>query len=638
MTKILLSQLETLPEKEGVYCVYNRQKRVLFAGIAESVKNEVEKILKEKKSFWKEVEIAQIEFLETANTDLIKLFAQTIRRKNPLYNISLNDQKLYPHLKLTREKYSRLLVTRKIENDKAEYFGAFLPETKVRFLLDFLNRTFRLRSCTIDIDGNFPLPCTQFYEKYCVAPCVDNLCDERAYIEFVGLVRLFLSNNTENLERFLFKQIDSASEILDFETARKWRDILLNVQIMNSEKDLQVRLDDAVDSYEIEEKNKHVFIRLVTQRGRKILGNRVFLFENPQNFTPEIILPQFLWQYYQYHSPKEIRLRQDFPSRKFLAKVLTRRENRLINIIIIKENSKKITTERAFGRTEFEFNFKQIKPTANSRTIQYELKKEFGLKILPERIECYDAAHISGTNFVAAKVVWEKGKFLTGENKYWLLDEKSELKTLEKGVEKNFEIDGKLPDLILIDGGKSQLNIVLNVLSKFHERKFAVIAAVKPPHRHNQISHFINETGKIFEMKSQSDAMQTLVKLRDSAHELANRIHRTQRDTAHFYELAGLLPILNEKERNELIRKFGSIKRLKDGAQEDFIDLLGDKNGRKVFFLLKMKEKNQPVEIKPLIVQIGFDAENGKAEDLQPLKLMNKELKTGKRTGGGDRN
>ena len=624
MTKNLLSQIETLPDCEGVFCLYDEQKKPLYIGVAQNIREKVDKILSDKNSFLKESKIARIEFEKSSNTDLINLFTKTIRRKKPLFNISLAEQKLYPHLKITREKFPRLLVTRRIETDKAEYFGAFLPETGVRFLLDFLNRTFRLRSCTITIDGSFPLPCTQFYEKRCVAPCVENICDEAEYDEFVKLTRLFLQNKRENLESYLLGQTESAADVLDFEKAVFWRDILLNVQKTWDDKNLQLWLSDAVDSFEVEEKNGFIFLYVVTQRGRKILGKRVFVFESLRGFTPEFILSQTLWQFYQFHAPKEIRAATDFPNRQFLAEVLSRRENRKIKINVIKPGEKKITTERAFGRTRFEFDLRQIKPQLDYRTIQNELKKEFDLKALPKRIEVFDAAHISGTDSVAAKVVWEDGRFLVDENEYWLLDEKSELEMLAKGIEKSYRENSRLPDLVLVDGGKLQLNAALNVLKKLNKRKFSVIAAVKPPLRHNEVSHFISELGKTFPMKPESEAMQLLVRLRDEAHDLANRTHRTQRDTTHFYELANLLPFLNEEERSRLLQKFGSIKKIKQAVQKDLIELFDTKRSDKILLELNKTYTKKTVKIKPLIVPIRFDEPNGDAGDLQPLKLMHR--------------
>jgi excinuclease ABC subunit C len=624
MTRKLALKIENLPDEEGIFCFYNEQKQPFYVGVAKNIKEEVGKTLSDKHSFLNNSKIDQIKFAKSTDKNLIKLFAETIRRRKPLFNISLAEQNLYPHLKITGEEFPRLLVTRKIETDGADYFGAFLPETGLRFLLDCLNRTFRLRNCTIPIDGNFPVPCTQFYEKRCVAPCVENICDKTAYVGFVQLVRLFLEDKRESLEISLQEKIASAADVLDFETAAFWRDILLSVHSILNEKDLQLRLDYAIDSVEITEKNEEIFIYLVTQRGRKILGKRVFAFEKRNNFALEFFLTQFLWQFYQFHAPKEIRTALDFPNRNFLSEVLSRRENRKIEINVAKSADRKITTERAFGHTKFEFDFRQIKLPLGFRDIQNDLVKEFNLKRLPKRIECFDVAHISGTNFVAAKAVWVDGEFLANEYQFWVFEENNELKMLGKGIEKSFETNETLPDLVLIDGGKPQLNAALNALEKSRQRKFSLIAAVKPPRRHNEISHFIAESGEIFAMKPDSDAMQLLVRLRDEAHEIANHIHRAIRDTSHFYELASILPDLSEKERNSLLQKFGSIKNLKRTVESDFVEMFGNKKGKKIFVALNSDNFDKKLSLKSLIVPVRYDDPNGEATNLQPLRLRHK--------------
>lgn len=624
MIKNSILQTRNLPECEGIFCFYDEQSQLLYAGIAEDIKLEVEKILSAENSFSIRLKNADVKFTKPFGADLINLFAAIIRSEKPLYNISLAEQRLYPHLKITGEKFPRLLVTRKIESDEAEYFGAFLPETGVRFLLDFLNRTFRLRNCAIPIDGDFPLPCTQFYEKRCHAPCVESICDKGSYAEFVKLVKLFLQNRRENLEICLLEKIESAAEKLDFETATFWRDIRLNIQNVWKNKDLRLWLNDAVDTLKIEEKNGEIFLYLVTQRRRKVLGKRVFVFQKSASFSTASVLEQTLWQFYQFHAPGEIRVMKDFPNRKFLADVLTRRENRQIKINVVKPRDKKITAERAFGRTKYEFNLRQIKPPVDYRDLQSELKESFNLLRLPERIECFDVAHISGTHFVAAKVVWENGRFLIDENRYWRLDEKNELQMLEKGIEKSFEENDRPPDLVLIDGGKPQLNAATRALEKFGKRKFTLVAAVKPPRRHNEISHFISESGEIFQMNPESEAMQMLVRLRDEAHGFANRIHRISRDSTHFYESAEILPDLNDRERNDLLQKFGTIKNIKKAVQKDFVEMFGNEKGGKIFAVLTDFAAGKNSSLKPLIVPIKYNDPNGEAQDLQPLTCKRK--------------
>ena len=605
-----------MPEQKGVFEFLNKHGKTIFVGAAENIRFEGSRILFEKA--WLADEVHRIKIINRSEKDLIKFYAQTVRQKKPLYNFNFGEQKLFPFFKITREKYPRLLITRKIQNDNAEYFGAYLPETKSRFLLDFLIKTFRLRGCSIEINGDFPVPCTQFYEKKCVAPCVESLCDKTAYNERVKLLKLFLANDRHNFERIVLQNIESAAEALDFETATQGRDFLQCVHSVWNTKDLHLRLDDAVDSFEIEDRSGKVFLFLISQRGRKILGRRVFVSEKTNDFSAQEFLTQILWQIYEFYAPKEIRVSTDFADRKFLSKVLSHRANRQIQINVVSEEATKKATASAFKRTKFEYDFEKIKPVPDLSEIQTELKNIFGLSGKINRIEAFDVAHISGTNFVVAKAVWKSDKFLAKEYEFWLLDEKSELATLEQGIKTRFKSNKNLPDLVLIDGGKPQLSAALKALGQWKFRKFTLIAVVKPPGKHNEVSHFIKESGDVVKMNSDSNALQILVRLRDEAHNLSNNVHRLRRDATHFYEVANILPSLIENERRILLREFGSLKQLKQ-AERIYIDKVLGLERAAVAFSDLQKANNTKIE--PLIVPIRYTDENGGAEDLQPLSF-----------------
>ncbi len=173
-------------------------------------------------------------------------------------NFDISKQRLYPYLKITNEKFPRLLVTRKIENDGAEYFGAFLPETGGRFFTNFLDKLFKLRNCTIEIDGDFVVPCPQFYAKRCAAPCVRTLCDETQYADTVELLRLFLRGENDELKNKILEKIEKYAEVLDFETASEWRDRLQIIENFWSKNEWVLWLDDATDSWKIERKNGEI--------------------------------------------------------------------------------------------------------------------------------------------------------------------------------------------------------------------------------------------------------------------------------------------------------------------------------------------------------------------------------------------
>ncbi len=539
------------------------------------------------------------------------------------YRFSLAGQPLYPHLKLTSERFPRLLATRVIDNDDAEYFGAFLNRSAARILIDFLNKTFRLRTCQIEIDGNFPVPCTQFYAKRCIAPCVKSLCDEENYLEMVELVRLFLANEQERFTARLAGRIEDAALDLDFEKAGFLRDLGLRVADFWQDKKLRVWLDDAVDTLVLETENNEIKVYLVTQRRRRMLGMRVFVWPSPIGESSEQALADIMRQFYRFHAPREIRVSHDFPGRLEISRELSGKFKRLIKILVVKINAHQITTERAMIRTKLEDSLASLTPRPTAAKIGKEIRKIFGLNKIPVRIEAFDAAHISGSDQTAARSVWGNGRFLSEEYEFWFSDQASELETLSKFIGNRLRAEGNLPDLILIDGGQSQLNAALMSIAGFKDRRFSLISAVKPPGKHSEISHFLTESGARIEFDAGIDAMRVLRILRDEAHDLANSTHRQSRDMSYFYELAGIIPSLNEKQRQHLLTGVGSIRKILELEERHLTTLFGKETGQRAFKEIEAHLSAPFTVPRPLVVPIRFDDPNGEAGDLRPINSSN---------------
>ncbi len=527
--------------------------------------------------------------------------------------------KLYPHFKLTNEKFPRLLATRKIENDKAEYFGAFLPKTGARVLLGFVNKFFKLRSCEIDIEQGLPIPCPMFYRKRCLAPCVENICDEAEYAKNVELLRFFLGNERTALKTILTKKIETFSEEFDFENAAEWRDFLLEIEGVWEGKKSQYWLDKAIDTWEIIDEDAEIILNLVTQRGRKILGSRSFLFEKNEDETVGEIAEKVLLHFYKIYVPKEIRVFTDFPNRKEIAEKLSKKFDKNVPIFIQYDLTP--TTKKGLMQNKFDSVIKKINDAKNIKDIQKNIKKEFKLRKIPKRIEAYDVAHISGENVVTAKVVWEEGKFLNNQNEVWQFEDSSEPQAITDAIKMRFTGAKNLPDLVLIDGGKTQINAAIKGFATNVERRFRFISAVKPSGRHNEVSHFLDENLNRIEI-ADADTFFFLTNLRDKSHDLANRTHGNIRDINHFYELATLLPAFSEKERREILQKAGSIKRLKEADLKDLKSIFDAVTAKNIYGEIRRND-DLDINFAERIIPIRFDAEDGNAADLQPISFRN---------------
>ncbi|HEY8559259.1 MAG TPA: hypothetical protein VIL74_02565 [Pyrinomonadaceae bacterium] len=540
-------------------------------------------------------------------------------KNKPENRFSLRPQRLYPHFKLTGERFPRLLATRRIADDGAEYFGAFLPETGVRFLIDFLNKIFRLRTCEIDVDGSFDVPCTQFYRQRCVAPCVANLCGEREYAARVELVRLFLQRKTSALEADYLQKIERAAEAFEFERAAALRDEWLEIEKVLAAKDWNFWLTDAVDTFSIDESENEFFVYLVTMRGRKTLGKRTFVFE--KTGKREELLPSILPEFYRFHAPKEIRVSEDFEERFALSDKLGKKFGRKIKIVVASENEPKVMTDRALGRARYEHEFRRIRREQSTAEIQDALREIFGLSRSPDRIEGFDVAHISGSDFAAAKSVWENGRFTGKEYSFRLADEDSELETLRKFIEFRFANGGaeNTPALVLIDGGRAHLKAALAAVKNIENRTFTIVSAVKPRGQHGEIAHFLTETGARIDFDGEAAAHRLLQTLRDEAHNLSNEIHRQRREMSHFYELAAVLPSLAENERRALLKRAGSIKNILDLSENELKNFVTPKKINAVRLDLQHFRGGSAAKIEPLIVPLRYTDENGDAADLRPL-------------------
>lgn len=449
----------------------------------------------------------------------------------------------YPHLKLTVERFPRLLATRRVEDDGSEYFGAFLTKTSVRILIDLLNKTFRLRSCELEIDGRFDAPCTQYYRRRCVAPCVESLCSVEEYSGLVGLVRFVLANDQGSFRKLISNLIHDRSEQLDFESAAKYRDILTTIETWWQKERLQVWLDDTVDTFAVEDTLEGTSIYLVSHRNRRVLARKVFAVDREDYESGDVALSRIIDSFYLFHLPREIRVSRDFEGRKSLEERLSERLGHRAKIIVVNPKTKGINAFRGLMLSHDEHELDKAKPLASSDVISRRLKKIFQLAKSSLRIEAFDVAHISGTGFIGASAVWENGRFVSEDYRILVPDistKKNELTTLSAAVVNRLSTPSMpTPDLILLDGGSSQLNAVRTALENASLIDVPIIGAVKPPGRHSAVSHFLREDGIRTQFDPNDPAHNMLQLLRDEAHNLANRIHRDYREMKPFYEAAG---------------------------------------------------------------------------------------------------
>ena len=261
-----------------------------------------------------------------------------------------------------------------------------------------------------------------------------------------------------------------------------------------------------------------------------------------------------------------------------------------------------------------------IKNVASGKTLkdlQRNLKREFKLKRIPNRIEAYDVAHISGENVVTSKVVWEEGEFLSEQNEVWQFEGASEPQAISEAIKMRFSDTGTNPDLIMVDGGKGQLNAALKGVSEDLKKDLKLISAVKPQGKHHEVAYFLDESLNRIEI-AHNDTFFFLTDLRDRAHDLANLAHAQARDRNNFYALALVLPTFSEKRRREFLKIAGSIQLLREAKLQQLQSIFSADTAARI-----VRERRSGLDAESRVlgthIPIRFDAEGGDAKDLQPI-------------------
>jgi excinuclease ABC subunit C len=435
----------------------------------------------------------------------------------------------HPFLKLTLdEKFPRLLITRRPENKSPEQniYGAFLPVGMARRLLDLLQRKFRLHPCELDIQGDFDAPCPEYFLHRCLAPCVEQICDRATYLESVEIVHLILSGQSEAALKKIDRKIELFAERLEYEQAAEWRDARLTIEEIANNAKWQIDAAAMNDVITLTDEDEFTRIHLTTLRRGKAIGKLDFQVEKN---LPEKILPDFINGFYQFYAPKQIFVPFDFPNRKLFEEKLTLNFGHRVKIVAQMPEKLPPSVFKTQKLAAHSFKYKNYQTPAQISAALDEIKILFDLKMIPRRIECFDVAHLAGKEIVAARVVATGGILQKEDGLVWEFENLSETGALAAAVRERIRLlpsKKDLPDLLMVDGAKPQINQVRKILEEFKLDNLFVVGAVKPPRAHNQISHFLTAKGARLEYDKRSRAMNFLQTLRDAAHTLANETHR----------------------------------------------------------------------------------------------------------------
>jgi len=593
-------RLKEIPTSPGVYLHKDATGKVIYVGKAKNLRSRVRSYFRarpfDRKTDALVENISDLEFIVTDNeVEALILEATLVKQHKPRYNIKLQDDKSYPHLKLTvNEPFPKVVITRRIQRDGALYFGPFLPAALARRTIDVINRTFQLRTCDIEIDGKAPRPCLEYHIKRCLGPCVKGLCTPEQYQEAVRDVRLLLEGRNKELADTLEERMMEASEETRYELAAKYRDLRKTVIRLSEQQKMATTSEDDIDIFGYYREGKRLALQLFTMREGHIVGRREFFWEDlpDDGFDPAEFLSDVLSQYYASdYVPREIYVPVDFEDRELLEKALRKRRGKRVRVFFSQRGEKRdmIDLVDKNAKLAFEQRFRILKP--DMKRVLEELQETLELPRLPARIDSFDISHIQGAENVAGMVVCENGKMNRSEYRKFRIrgvDGANDVASMREVITRRYRRlleEGKpLPDLIVIDGGKGQLNGAAEAMRELGLEAVAMVGIVKPPLRHNDVAYLLlkgREDEPIY-LDPHSLILRLLQMIRDEAHRFAVTYHRKRRELRDFTSELTAIPGVGEKRKGRLLRHFGSIQRVAKASVIELTPFVGRKTAQDI--------------------------------------------------------
>jgi excinuclease ABC subunit C len=602
---ILDEKLKEIPRAPGVYLYKDAAGKIIYIGKAKNLRNRVRSYFQAGRtadfSYGIKTgelvkQIADVEIIVTDNeVEAFILEATLVKQHQPYFNYKLKDDKSYPHLKLTiTEPFPKCVITRRVQNDGALYFGPFLPASMARRTIDLINRTFQLRTCDIEIDGKAPRPCLEYHIKRCLGPCVKGLCTAEEYQEAVRDVRMLLEGRNTELANQLAERMLQASDDMRYELAAKYRDLRKTVIKLSEQQKMATTVESDVDIFGYYREGKRLALQLFTMREGDIVGRREFFWEDlpEEDFNPAEFLSEVLAQYYSSdYVPREIHVPIEFNDRELLEKALTERRGRRVHILAPQRGEKRdmIDLVEKNAKLAFEQRFRVLKP--DMKRVLEEMQETLELPRFPARIESFDVSHIQGAENVAGMVVCENGKMNRNEYRKFKIrsvEGADDFASMHEAVLRRYrrvrDEEKSLPDLILIDGGKGQLSAAAESMRELDLEAVPMIGVVKPPLRHNEVAYLLvkgREDEPIY-LDSHSPILRLIQMIRDETHRYAVTYHRKRRELRDFTSELSAIPGVGDKRKTRLLRQFGSIQKIAIATVEELAPFVGRKTATEI--------------------------------------------------------
>ena len=591
---LIEEELKKLPGKPGVYIMHGEKDEIIYVGKAVSLKNRVRQYFQSSRNKGAKIEqmvthITRFEYIVTdSELEALVLECNLIKEHRPKYNTMLKDDKTYPFIKVTvNEPYPRVLFSRTMKKDKAKYFGPYTSSTAVKDVIELVRKIYMVRSCNRSLprDCGKDRPCLYYHMKQCMAPCQGNVSEE-AYKQNIGQVLHFLNGNFQETIDQLTEKMMAASEEMRFEDAAGYRDLINSIRRIGErqkittygEEDrdiIAVAMDESEDLRE-----QDAVVQVFFMRGGRLIGRDHFFLRVARGDTKAQVLSSFLKQFYAGTPfiPAEIMMQTEIEDGEIIEDWLTARRKQRVHIRVPKKGTKEKLVELAKENAWMVLSKdrERIK-REEGRTIGAvkEIEDWLGLKDIV-RMEAYDISNISGFESVGSMVVYEKGKpkrsdyrkfkikWVQGPNDYASMEEVLTRRFTHesKGEYDSFSI---LPDLILMDGGKGQVNIARKVLGELGI-DIPVCGMVKDDNHRTRGVYFNNVEIPI---DTSGEGFHLVTRIQDEAHRFAIEYHRSLRSKEQVHSVLDDIPGIGETRRKALMRRFRSVENIRDASVEE---------------------------------------------------------------------
>jgi len=612
-------ELKKLPKEPGVYIMHDKNDTILYVGKAVNLHNRVRSYFRENIGRGPAIDrmvslISRFEYIVTdSELEALVLENNLIKEHSPKYNTLLKDDKTYPYIKVTvAEDFPRIVFSRTMKKDKSKYFGPYSSAAAVKDTIELLNKLYQLRTCSRNLPRDIGLdrPCLNYHIKQCLAPC-QGYINRDEYRKQVNGALEFLNGNYAPILKDLENRMKEASEQLEFEEAARYRDLYASVKSVAQKQKITDNEGDDKDVIALYQDESEAVVQVFFVRGGKLIGREHYYMTNVSENDKPAIMQDFIKQFYAGTPfiPRELMLQYEIEDAKLIEEWLSGRRGSRVYLRVPKIGSKEKLVELAAQ------NAKLILSQDRER-----LKREEGRTIgavkeiadilnltCADRMEAFDISNTNGFENVGSMVVYEKGKpkrsdyrrfrikSVSGPDDYACMKEvltrrfvhgmEESRELTEKNLEKEYGSFTKFPDLLLMDGGRGQVNIALSVLEELHI-DIPVCGMVKDDNHRTRGLYFNNVELPI---DTHSEGFKLITRIQDEAHRFAIEYHKSLRSKVQVKSILDDIPGVGPARRKALMRHFKSLEDIKNATVEELLNIpeLNEKTAEQIVLFFK---------------------------------------------------